>query len=436
MEIPPSSSFAQSTALFSGLSKDEVTNSINSIGPTPERNSLLYSNNVVQAASMSGATQDFKYEDFKEAYRIMNGPAKYPFQNIVQISNYKFDPYYFDGSENTSNFNVNENLIGTPLGTSVLEDPRLNYVKNIMLLKEYEGAADQLNDSYIKELYMVNSEKGSNYYINMLERQQESLDYWSREGRARKNKSIPGIAFTYNLPAGETQRTKKKLKLNQTIYSETPSVQRNFRRDVFNRLPVDPNDTVNDIRDPDGIIHIGSSITPLPRTPITQTPSTPSRSSVQLPSNLRTPTLEYNQGTSPFQNKIYNPALSTSKREAFTKGLGQSPSTTLSDDQLKSLRAYKAKDAWTLKYLELESNYSNDPEALEALRKTQELAKSQFLSGQSISEPSTRGKKIYFPELIGTANATLRFAKDMGLNSRKTRSTFLSDKPHSQRTNP
>ncbi len=275
MEIPPSSSIAQSTAFFSGLSRTDVENSILSIGPEPERNSHLHSTNLKVAASMTGELQDFKYEDYKEAYRLMNGPPKYPFQSIAQISNSKFDPYYFDGSENDPNFNVNENLIGTPLGTSVLEDPRLSYVKNIMTLKEYQGRADQLNDTYLKELYMVNSEKGSNYYINMLERQQQALDYWSREGRASKNKTIPGIAFTYNLPAGETQRSKKRMKLNQTIYSETPSVQRNYRREVMNRLPSDPNDTVNYIgitNDQDmNIISLGSNIIPNPSQPFQAT---------------------------------------------------------------------------------------------------------------------------------------------------------------------
>ena len=275
MEIPPSSSIAQSTAFFSGLSRTDVENSILSIGPEPERNSHLHSTNLKVAASMTGELQDFKYEDYKEAYRLMNGPPKYPFQSIAQISNSKFDPYYFDGSENDPNFNVNENLIGTPLGTSVLEDPRLSYVKNIMTLKEYQGRADQLNDTYLKELYMVNSEKGSNYYINMLERQQQALEYWSREGRASKNKTIPGIAFTYNLPAGETQRSKKRMKLNQTIYSETPSVQRNYRRQVMSRLPSDPNDTVNRIGITDdqdlNVISLGSNIIPNPNQPFQAT---------------------------------------------------------------------------------------------------------------------------------------------------------------------
>lgn len=248
MEDPPSSSFAQSSALFSGLSKDEIEKSIYFQFPVSDRNNLVESSNRSVAISATGELQDFKYDDFREAYRMMNGPSKYPFQSIAQISNYKFDPYYFDGSESDPNINVNENLIGTPLGKSLLEDPRLAYVKNLLTLKEYQGQADQLNDSYIKELYMVNSEKGANYYQNMLDRQKESLDYWSREGRKRKQSDIPGIAFTMNLPAGDYNRQKKKVRVSQTLYSTTPNVQRNYRRELMDRIDAtrgDPNDIVN-----------------------------------------------------------------------------------------------------------------------------------------------------------------------------------------------
>lgn len=236
MEDPPSSSFAQSSALFSGLSKDEIEKSIYFQFPVSDRNNLVESSNRSVAISATGELQDFKYDDFREAYRMMNGPSKYPFQSIAQISNYKFDPYYFDGSESDPNINVNENLIGTPLGKSLLEDPRLAYVKNLLTLKEYEGQADQLNDSYIKELYMVNSEKGANYYQNMLDRQRDGIDYWSREGRNQKQSEIPGIAFSMNLPQGDHNREKKRVRVIQTAYSETPNVQRNYRRELMDRL--------------------------------------------------------------------------------------------------------------------------------------------------------------------------------------------------------
>lgn len=245
METPPDSSFAQSSSLFSGQSKEDVIRSILLQAPSSDHNSLTNSSDRSVAISATGPLKDFKFDDFREGYRMMNFPPKYPFQSIAQIENYKFDPYYFDGSENSPNININENLIGTPMGTSLLEDPRLAFTKNMMILKEYEGQADQLNDAYIKELYMVNSEKGSNYYINMLERQQEGLDYWSREGRKRKNSSLPGIAFSYNLPQGETQRTKKQTRVAQTVYSATPNVQRNFRQQQFENAPRDDNDTVS-----------------------------------------------------------------------------------------------------------------------------------------------------------------------------------------------
>jgi hypothetical protein len=287
MEIPPDSSFAQSTALCAGRSRQDVMNSILFQFPTSDSNTILLSSDAAVAASSTGDLTDFKYDNFREAYRMMNRPPKYPFQNIAQISNYKFDPYYFDGSENQANFNINENLIGTPLGTSLLEDPRLSYVKNLLTLREYEGRADQLNDSYIKELYMVNSEKGANYYQNMLENQKVALDNWSREGRKRKNIPIQGIAFTHNLPAGETARTKKKRIVEQTIYSETPSVQRNYRRDIFLNQPQDITDTVStrSVTSRNSVIQLGNlgQITPAPNASLSSSDSSsiaPSSSSV------------------------------------------------------------------------------------------------------------------------------------------------------------
>jgi hypothetical protein len=247
MEIPPDSSIAQSTSLFSGRSKESILSGIATQYPVSQNNSLIDSSNRLVATSATNQLTDFKFDEFREAYRMMNGPAKYPFQSIAQISNYKFDPYYFDGSENQPNFNVQENLIGTPLGTSLLEDPRLSYVKNLLTLKEYQGQVDQLNDSYIKELYMVNSEKGSNYYINMLEKQDEALGNWSRLGREAKDLQIDPITFSYNLPTGETQRPQNpsKKRVAQTMYSATPSVQRNIRQEIFNSTPRDIRDEVN-----------------------------------------------------------------------------------------------------------------------------------------------------------------------------------------------
>ena len=255
MEIPPESSYAQCSALFTGYSSGDVNKKILSLTPDPGFNFLNESTNRQVAYTSTGSISDFRIDDFKEASKIFNGIQKYPYSNSAQIFNYKFDPYYFDGSENEPNFNVQENLIGTPLGTSLLEDPRLTYTKNLLLLKEYQGQEQQLNDAYIKELYMVNTEKGSTYYQNMLERQQNALDAWSRRGRSKKQ-PLDSIVFTYNQPQiGRPPRDKQKEQMSlprqkrkhvQTIYSATPLVQRNFRQQQMDRLPTDERDIVND----------------------------------------------------------------------------------------------------------------------------------------------------------------------------------------------
>lgn len=247
MEIPPDSSIAQSSAYFTGFSKDEINKRVISQYPIPSHNFLTASSDRTVASSYTGELRDFKYEDYQYAHQMFNGIQQYPFQNIAQISNYKFDPFYIDGSENEPNFNVNENLIGTPLGTSLLEDPRLNFVKNMLTLKEYQGQANQLNDAYIKELYMINAEKGSNYYQNMLEKQKVAIDQWSRKGRNLKQNPIDPVVFTINLPQGSARHLQsKKRRMTQTLYSTTPSVQRDYRRERMERAATsDPTDLVN-----------------------------------------------------------------------------------------------------------------------------------------------------------------------------------------------
>jgi hypothetical protein len=247
MEIPPDSSFAQSTAYFTGYSENEITKRILGIQPFSGPNFLTANSNLSVALSSTGTSNDFKTADYQEAYRMMNGQQLYPFQSIAQISNHKFDPYYFDGSENEPNFNVVENLIGTPLGASVMDDPRLSYVRNLLTLREYQGQSDQLNDKYLKELYMINAEKGSTYYQNMLERQQQAMSDWTRSGRATKGGPLDPIHFTVNLPGVSEHKKSRKRSMTQTMFSTTPSVQRSYQRSQWERAPAirDENDSVS-----------------------------------------------------------------------------------------------------------------------------------------------------------------------------------------------
>ena len=163
MEVPPASSFSEVSALFNDTSENQRQQELMGIFPIETPNKHFYSSDLSRAVSHTGFDVELRTNDLHEAHRIFNGPLLYPFQSKAQIFNHKFDPFYYDGSELDPNFNVQENLIGTPLGATTLEDPRMTYVKNMLQMKELHGANHPLDDSYLKELYMVNAEKGSNY---------------------------------------------------------------------------------------------------------------------------------------------------------------------------------------------------------------------------------------------------------------------------------
>ena len=135
MELPPTSTFGQATAYFTGFSEDEQKQQILDLQPVSFPNKFIESLDITQGISVSSLENEFREADFSEAYRLYNGALQYPFQSIADITNHQFDPSYFDGSEGvTSNFNVQENLIGTPLGVNELVDPRVTYIDSLMKL--------------------------------------------------------------------------------------------------------------------------------------------------------------------------------------------------------------------------------------------------------------------------------------------------------------
>lgn len=236
MEIPPSSSFAQSTALFSDLSHDAQMKSMAGVFPTEPYNKHIYSGDITQAVSHTGLDKEFRTSDLHEAHRIFNGALQYPFQDKAQIFHHKFDPSYWDGSELDGDYNIQENLIGTPLGASTLEDPRLSYVKNMLIMKEMHGANDPLSNDYIKDLYMINAEKGSNYYQNQLSKLEGSMANYSRTNRYINHKPLAGIAFTQSVATGNPVHYKHTANKAVSMPSGAGTSQQSRRQERFNRL--------------------------------------------------------------------------------------------------------------------------------------------------------------------------------------------------------
>jgi hypothetical protein len=236
MEIPPVSSFSQASALFSDLNQEEIRKHILGVYPTEPFNKQIDSADRQQAVSHTGLDKEFRTEDYHEAHRLYNGPLQYPYQNKAQIFNHKFDPFYWDGTELSDNYNVQENLIGTPLGASTLEDPRLAYVHNMLLMRELHGANDPLENDYIKQLYMVNVEKGSNYYQNQLDKLDSAMSNYTRQGRFSKSKPLQDIQFTQSVATGNPTHYKHTAKINIQQPSEFGLVQRNRRASRMRRV--------------------------------------------------------------------------------------------------------------------------------------------------------------------------------------------------------
>ena len=231
MEIPQSSSIAQATAYFTGFSEEEQRRQILNLLPDPGPNVLLESTDRSQAISFTGESTDFRIADRVEGHRILQGALQYPFHQTAEIFNHKFDPLYYDGSESQENFNVQENLIGRPLGADVLQDHRLAYVDNLLKLKEYQGANSALDDDYIKQLYLANTEKGANYYFNQLQDLRESMGMYARSNADRNSLPLHDIHFLSKIQRGVGSHP-KSLK-PRPVYrpSTSMNVQSNHRQD-------------------------------------------------------------------------------------------------------------------------------------------------------------------------------------------------------------
>lgn len=233
------SSVPQATAYFTGYTNDEQKKAIVSIQPESFTNRHLDSLNITEARSFTGEEKEFRQEDFIKAYRQYNGFIHYPFHSVAEITNHVFDPSYFDGSESApENFNVQENLIGTPLGATELHDPRLVYIDSLLKLKGYQAGNRPLDDSYIKQLYMLQNEKSANYYTNQLSNLKDSLGNYSRTGAQLKNgEGIHPIHFERHGGQGTLEHKKegkKTISREMQLMSATPLVQSNHRRDMMN----------------------------------------------------------------------------------------------------------------------------------------------------------------------------------------------------------
>jgi hypothetical protein len=238
MEIPPPSSAAQISAYFTGYSDEEKQKMFFSLSPMTAPFKPIESLDIVPASTSSGESTDFKEKDFKYAWQMYTGQLMYPFDNIAQVTHHQYDPSYFDGSEERNDsFNVQENLIGFPLDSPQLVDPRVAYIDSLMKMKEYTAGNIPLDSSYLNTLFMSTTEKGANYYANQLNDLNEAMGQYARKGYAIKNSvNIPEDYYRRHVGRGvPSHEIKTKTSHFMEQYSVTPTVQSNHRREEMRK---------------------------------------------------------------------------------------------------------------------------------------------------------------------------------------------------------
>lgn len=235
MENPPNLSFPEATSVFSDLNHEDVRQELLNAFPFHQPNQITSDSNYQQAESSTSELAVFKPQDYIDGGKIFNGQLKYPFHSSDEIWSNRTDPFYFDGSEANTSFNLQENFIGRPLGSDFLEDPSKTYVENLLELKENHGKRNILDDSYVKSLYMFNTEKGGNYYTEQIRKEHEQLALHTREERNRKRKMLQEADYTRDFPQGifnHVPRSVARLNLPPSAYNH----HKFYRQSVMDRL--------------------------------------------------------------------------------------------------------------------------------------------------------------------------------------------------------
>lgn len=185
MEIQPPSSVAQATARFTGLSQQQVKDSIRRIYPYPAVNTNLHSKNSLEAISVTGSFKDYREKDYIEAHRLLQGVITNPWQSIHDIEAGKADPFYHDSGVSQIG-DIQQQVMGTVTGAPQLQDPRMAFVGNLLKLKTFQKSVDNtLSYNYMKDLFLTQVENGSTYYQKQAMSQDASMKQHFANSRAR-----------------------------------------------------------------------------------------------------------------------------------------------------------------------------------------------------------------------------------------------------------
>lgn len=175
MEIQQPSDVGQATARFTGLTRQQVEDTIRRIYPYRSINANLRSKDGAEALSVSGEYTDFNERNHIEGNRILQGIITNPWSSIHDVQQGKADPFYFDtGYSDVAD--LIQDSIGHITGEPQNNDPRLTFTENLLKLKMFRGRLDSdLSYNYMTNLFLTQVENGSTYYQTQARRQNEAL---------------------------------------------------------------------------------------------------------------------------------------------------------------------------------------------------------------------------------------------------------------------
>lgn len=235
MEIQPSNSVGQATALFTGWTQEEVQNEIARIYPYPTINTLLFSKNTQEAITSTGAHKDFNEKNLIEGHRMLQGFITNPFQSVQDIPQSKADPFYYDAGLSEIQ-DLQQNTIGHPTGIPEVQDPRTAFIANQLKARIFRGQVDnELSKDYLNNLWLSQIDKGATYYQAQAIKQNEALNKYTAD-KLNAIRPIGSDTYIRNVNMGTiNEKPHKDIKRNVVVRA-TPIHTSSSRHAKLNRL--------------------------------------------------------------------------------------------------------------------------------------------------------------------------------------------------------
>lgn len=229
MEIQQPSSVGQATALFTGLTRKQVEDTIKRIFPYRAFDTNLHSKNTLAAISATGSLTDYREKEYIEAHRLLQGIITNPWNSIHDIDAGKADPFYYDSGISDIE-DIIQRTIGHPTGSPDTHDPRYTFIENLMKMKMYQkGVDNEYSYDYMTNLFLSQVEKGSTYYQTQAMRQNEEMAQ-NTMNQLQSRPVLDHHTILKNTHINQGMIAPHKHRRREITINPTPTEQTNVRR--------------------------------------------------------------------------------------------------------------------------------------------------------------------------------------------------------------